>query len=199
VQLTLPPSDRRRIARIRRDGVAATMLAAAVALLLWIGEPLALTPRGPPTNYIEVTPTIATAGMPTRRQLRQIVEGDFAAVVNLAPSGVTGGIDDEQAIVEGARLLYVQVPVDFSRPLARDFRRFSQVMRDLQGRRVFVHCQMNMRASVFVFLYRAIELGTDPDVAFEAVQRVWQPNAVWTRFISGELGSRKMHLPVALG
>jgi hypothetical protein len=56
-----------------------------------------------------------------------------------------------------------------------------------------------MRASVFVFLYRVIELGANPDTAFEPVQRVWQPNGVWTRFIKDQLEFRKIRLPIALG
>lgn len=175
------------------------VLASAVAVLLWTGSGFGSSPLAQVINSFEVTSTIATAGMPSRTQLRQIVAGDFAAVVNLAPTGVTGSIDDEQSIVESANLLYRHVPVDFSRPLAADYQRFAQVMSELQGRRVFVHCQMNMRASVFVYLYRVIELGADPDDAFEPVQRVWQPNAVWTRFIRDQLDARQLRPPLALG
>jgi protein tyrosine phosphatase (PTP) superfamily phosphohydrolase (DUF442 family) len=174
------------------------MMLATAALLPSIGEPLALT-HGEPTHYIEVTPTIVTSGMPSRAQLRQIVASDFIAIVKLAPDGVMGSIDDEQSIVESAKVLYRYIPVDFGKPVATDYERFAQVMSELKGQRVYVHCQVNMRASVFVFLYRVIELGADPDTAFEPVQRVWQPNGVWTRFIKDQLDFRQIRLPVALG
>lgn len=60
-------------------------------------------------------------------------------------------------------------------------------MRGLASRKVLVHCQINLRASSMMFLYRVIALREDPERAYEAVSRVWKPDDVWRRFIEAEL------------
>lgn len=174
----------------------AALAAAALTAFLMVAEPFALTLGGPALNYLDATPTVATAGMPTRRQLQKLA-GEHAAVVNLAPADAWGSHEDEQAIVEGAGARYVHLPVDFSQPTNEDYERFARTMRTFTGQRVLVHCQMNMRASVFVFLYRAIELGEDPERAYDDVLKVWQPNAIWSRFIRDTLQAGGIAVPLA--
>ena len=57
----------------------------------------------------------------------------------------------------------------------------------LADRKVLVHCQVNMRASSMVFLYRTITLKEQPLAAYHAVQRVWSPNGAWRKLIEGQL------------
>lgn len=175
-----------------------TAVAAALLALTWMSEPFALTLSGPAINFVQATPTIATAGMPTRGQLQKLTAGGYVAVVSLVPANALGSIGDEQSVVERAGLRYVHVPVDFSHPRREDFEAFANAMKSLDGKPVFVHCQLNMRASVFVFLYRVTELGEEPDRAFEDVTRVWQPNATWNRFLRAELQLRGRPLPLGL-
>jgi protein tyrosine phosphatase (PTP) superfamily phosphohydrolase (DUF442 family) len=150
----------------------------------------------PALNYVESTPTIATSGMPTRRQLQKLAAARVA-VINLAPSDAFGSHDDEQVIVEKAGARYVHVPVDFSRPRHSDLERFAREMRAFAGKSVLVHCQLSMRASAFVFLYRVTELGEDPELAYDDVLKIWQPNAVWSRFVREELQGRGIRVPLA--
>ena len=81
----------------------------------------------------------------------------------------------------------MNLPIDFARPTERDFELFRGVLRGLASRRVLVHCQINLRASSLVFLYRAIELGEGPERAYEALSRVWKPDATWHAFIASQL------------
>jgi protein tyrosine phosphatase (PTP) superfamily phosphohydrolase (DUF442 family) len=175
---------------------AAVLVVAALSALTWPAEPRALTLGDPALNYVESTSTIATSGMPTRRQLQKLAAAR-TAVINLAPSDAFGSHDDEQAIVENSGARYVHVPVDFSRPRHSDVERFAREMRALAGKPVLVHCQMNVRASVFVFLYRVTELGEDPERAFDDVLKIWQPNAVWSRFVREELQAQGIRVPLA--
>ena len=48
----------------------------------------------------------------------------------------------------------MNIPVDWENPQEADFERFSTTLAGAGERRVLVHCQMNMRASMFTFLYR---------------------------------------------
>jgi len=88
--------------------------------------------------------------------------------------------------------------VDFAHPAAKDYGRFAELMRRHAGRHVCVHCQMNFRASSFVFLYRVLELGVDVDRAYDDVLRVWQPAPQWRSFIDDTLTERGAQLPITL-
>ena len=72
-------------------------------------------------------------------------------------------------------------------PLVVILQAFGGLVRAFASRKVLVHCQINLRAPSFVFLHRAIELREDPDRAYEAVSRVWKPDATLHAFIEAQL------------
>ena len=57
-------------------------------------------------------------------------------------------------------------------------------LRELSGRKVLVHCAMNMRVSCFMSLYGEAELGWSRAQAEAHVRRVWEPDAIWAGFLS---------------
>src|SRR4030095_2084712 len=69
-------------------------------------------------------------------------------------------------------LAAVNIPIDFGRPTERDFDEFAKALSGFAGRKVLVHCQVNMRASTMVFLYRNIVAKWDPHRAYGAVSKV---------------------------
>ena len=179
----------------------AVLIVASVAALLGVAhvaQPVAIRPGTLALNYVENSPRISSAGMPTRRQFASIANAGFDAVVNLAPSGVFGAHEDERTLVEQQRMRYFNVPVDFDSPRKEDFERFAQILRDNADRRILVHCQMNLRASTFVYLYRVIELGEDTDRAFDDVEHVWLPSSRWREFIREILTAKGKPLPLQL-
>jgi hypothetical protein len=72
-------------------------------------------------------------------------------------------------------------------------------MRSHEGHgRTLVHCQLNLRASSLVFLYRVIERGEPADSAYDAVVAVWRPNETWRRFLRETLRAHGKALPMEL-
>jgi protein tyrosine phosphatase (PTP) superfamily phosphohydrolase (DUF442 family) len=182
---------------LRGAGFAAAV-AAGVFLFLRTALPFAVSPGPLAINYVENTPRISSAGMPTRAQFAAIAGSGFGAIVNLAPSDALGAHGDEQALAERQGLRYVHIPVDFNAPSIADYERVAAALRENGDRRVLVHCQISLRASTFVFLYRVIELGEDPDTAFDDVARVWQPSMVWRAFIQETLTRHGRRVPMEL-
>ena len=64
---------------------------------------------------------------------------------------------------------------------------FVAALDGMKDRQVLVHCQVNMRGSSMVFLYRTIVGKESPEAAYEAVTKVWSPNGVWKQFIVDQL------------
>lgn len=175
------------------------LLAVLLAALLWLlVQPVELLAGTLGVNYIQISPRLGTAGMPTRAQFADIASAGYKTVINLAPYTVMGAHKDEPQLVASQGMAYEHIPVDFARPTVADFEQFVAAMNKHADQRVFVHCQVNMRASTFVYLYRVMELGEDPDRAFEAVQRVWQPSPQWRSLIREVHAARGKPLPLAL-
>lgn len=175
-----------------------SFLACAALALLGCAPPRELAPSQLAINYLEISPRIATSGMPTRAQFEPIAQAGYQVVINLAPPDAMGSLADEAVLVAKHGMRYHNIPVNFAHPAAAEYERFSELMDAHRAERVLVHCQVNMRASSFVFLYRVLELGEDPDRAFDAVLRVWQPSAQWRAFIKDTLAARRAKLPMAL-
>ncbi|HEX2831055.1 MAG TPA: hypothetical protein VHP37_32270 [Burkholderiales bacterium] len=79
-------------------------------------------------------------------------------------------------------LIYVNIPVDWHSPRYEDFELFSRILKSAETRHVFVHCQIDKRASLFTFLYSVIHEGAPPDAAYQNVTAVWIPDAQWKAF-----------------
>lgn len=141
----------------------------------------------PAGNYIEVTPLLSVSGQPTAAQLERMKSLGFQAVVYIAPPTVGTTVKDEPFIVGKQGLLYANIPVDFGNPTQADFDAFTRLLDGWKEKKVYVHCQVNMRGSVFVFLHRVIHDKVPPDQAYEIVRRIWVPDKVWRTFLMDTL------------
>jgi protein tyrosine phosphatase (PTP) superfamily phosphohydrolase (DUF442 family) len=158
------------------------------ALLLALALP-ALAHEGPTPNRVDVSPRLATSGQPTKAFLETLKEQGYEVVIYLAPPTVPDAIADEPRIVGRQGLVFVNIPIAWEKPTAADFDAFTRVMKAFEGRKVWVHCQMNLRASSLVFLHRVITLKESPERAWESVQKAWVPNATWRAYILATLKS----------
>ncbi len=140
------------------------------------------TELGTIRHYYRYSPALASAGQPEEAQLA-LLPGRFDCVINLARTDSPHALADEAAAVAALDLEYHPIPVDFRHPSPADLDDFFDVMRTHAGQRVFVHCALNWRASAFVFLHRVINEHCDPVAAGNDMHAIWQPDAVWRRFI----------------
>ena len=106
-------------------------------------------PAGPlrAPNVVEISPQLVTSGQPGAEALGELRERGFGAVIYLVPPTAPDAVRDEALIVGRQGLVFVNLPIRFEEPTARDFELFAAVLRSLGNRKVLVHCQVNMRAS----------------------------------------------------
>src|SRR4051812_25452735 len=153
-------------------------VAGAIALCLGAMQCPAQAPLDAP-NIVVITPHLVTSGQPRAPELAALRAKGFDAVINLAPQTAPDAVPEEGAILKRQAVAYASIPVGGDSPTAADFERFLATMRAFEVWRVLVHCQHNMGASAFVFLYRAIVLKDDPHEAYVSVSRIWSPPAAW--------------------
>jgi len=170
------------------------LLLAGVVSLAPGAHASAQTPPGPlrAPNVVEISPQLVTAGQPTVEALAELRARGFGAVIYLVPPNAHDAIRDESVIVGRQGLVFVNLPIRFDEPTARDYETFATLVRSLQDRKVLVHCQVNMRASTLVFLYRAIVLREEPGAAYDAVTRVWTPSGPWKALMQEQLRRHKI-------
>lgn len=138
-------------------------------------------------NFLAISDTIGTAGQPTPQQFAAIKAAGYEVVVNLAMPDSTNALPDERDLVAEQGMDYVHIPVVWEQPTSQDLARFLDVLTRCRRKRVFVHCALNMRVSVFVLLYRVICQGIPLEIARKDLLKIWQPNAVWQRFMDDSL------------
>jgi protein tyrosine phosphatase (PTP) superfamily phosphohydrolase (DUF442 family) len=143
-------------------------------------------------NVVEISPRLVTSGQPSAEALAGLKAQGFEAVIYLAPPTVSDAVRDEQLIITRQGLRFINIPIRFDNPTESDFEPFASALTELGSRKVLVHCQINMRASAMVFLYRAIILKEEPRVAYEAVTSVWVPDGRWRRLIEDQLRKHKV-------
>lgn len=138
-------------------------------------------------NIVEISPRLVTAGQPSASALAALKAQGFEVVIYLAPPTVSDAVRDEPLIVARQGITFVNIPIRFDDPTEADFLAFAAVLDGLSNRKVLVHCQVNMRASVMTFLYRVIVRKEPPGPAYDAVTKVWSPHGPWRRLIQEQL------------
>jgi protein tyrosine phosphatase (PTP) superfamily phosphohydrolase (DUF442 family) len=142
-----------------------------------------------PDNFVTWREGLSSSAQPTAKWLGQVKERKYDIVVNLAPPQSSGSIANEGGIVGSRGVVYVNIPVNFGAPTAEDFRVFSAIMKASAGRNVYVHCQVNLRGSSFVMLYRVIHEDAPVGDTVAKLTGVWQPDKVWRKFIEDTLAA----------
>lgn len=168
--LTLPAAARDN-PPMRRLLLAAATLQAAAAFAITA------------PNVVPIHDRWVTSGQPGAAALGKLAAEGFEAVIYLAPPTVSDAVREEPAIVAGQGLEYVNIPIRFDAPTEADFAAFTDAIRRFEGRKVLVHCQINLRASSMTFLHRVIVGKESPEKAYDSVARVWSPNRVWKAYL----------------
>jgi protein tyrosine phosphatase (PTP) superfamily phosphohydrolase (DUF442 family) len=159
-----------------------------LSLLLLCGCLQAATPEGlDAPNIVPIDLQLVTSGQPTRASLVMLRRFGFEAVIYLAPGSVPDAIADESAILSGQGIEFVHIPIPFSKPEESHFIAVSDALKRMKGKKVLVHCQVNMRASSMVFLHRVIAEGQDASKAYEQVAAVWSPQGSWRALLQAQL------------
>jgi protein tyrosine phosphatase (PTP) superfamily phosphohydrolase (DUF442 family) len=140
-----------------------------------------------PDNLVQWRKGLASSAQPSAEWLKKTRDNGYDVVVNLAPPQVHGSIREEGGLVGAAGATYVNIPVDFGKPAAEDFRVFSEVLKANASRNLLVHCQVNLRGTSFTFLYRVIHENADVAQEWKKLTGIWNPDDVWRRFIEDTL------------
>ena len=140
-------------------------------------------------NYLPISEAIGTAGQPTEVQFAEIEAAGYEVVVNLAMPDSSNALLNERELVVEQGMDYVHIPVVWDAPTMADLERFFAVMEVYRDRKVFVHCVVNMRVSVFILLYRVLCQGIPLEKAREALLEIWEPNGVWQSFMEDALAA----------
>ncbi len=135
-------------------------------------------------NFRRLGDDLATAGQPDEAQLGALAAAGYEVVINLGIDDPAYALADEASTVQALGMCYRHIPVDFKQPNPADFQAFCTCMRESAGRRIFVHCRLNWRVSVFVALYGQRELGWDQARADAHIADLWEPDPVWREFIT---------------
>jgi protein tyrosine phosphatase (PTP) superfamily phosphohydrolase (DUF442 family) len=143
-------------------------------------------------NKVEISSSLVTSGQPSAQALADLKAQGFEAVIYLAPPTVHDAVRDEPLIVARQGLAFINLPIRFDQPTEADFETFAALLKALGGRKTLVHCQVNMRASTLVFLYRTIHLGQPPQAAYDAVTRIWVPQGPWRQLAVDQLRKHKI-------
>ena len=134
-------------------------------------------------NFLPLSTALATSGQPTTEQFSEIAAANYQTVINLALPTSDNALSNEAGLVAGLGMQYVHIPVEFTDPQTNDFKKFIAAMQIHQEAQCWVHCAANMRVSAFMLLYRVTQLGMEYEVAQQDMLKIWQPDAVWEKFI----------------
>lgn len=116
-------------------------------------------------NVVAIDSKLVTAGQPSAEALSGLKAEGFDAVIYLAPSSVDDAVKDEPAILARQGIEFVHIAIPFGAPTEAHFEAVAAALTRLKDKKVLVRCQVNMRASTMVFLYRVVQRMESPSSA----------------------------------
>jgi protein tyrosine phosphatase (PTP) superfamily phosphohydrolase (DUF442 family) len=134
-------------------------------------------------NTYQVFDWLWSSGQLSERDILSLRSLGVEVVVNLALPTSSNALPGEAELVTRQGLAYVQIPVEWEKPLPEQFAQFAGVLDTCRDRKVWVHCAKNMRVSAFIYLYRRLMLDEAEAQASFPMREVWKPNEIWQGFI----------------
>jgi uncharacterized protein (TIGR01244 family) len=150
---------------------------------LFVGNAGAASDEFSAPNIVRINPKLITSGQPTAAALKSLKQQGIETVIYLVPSNTNGEVPEEAALLRQQGINYIHIPIPFGAPTEKHYMAFAEAMSKSANQHVLVHCEINLRGSSMTFLYRAIALKEDPQLAFESVAKVWSPRGAWKPFI----------------
>jgi protein tyrosine phosphatase (PTP) superfamily phosphohydrolase (DUF442 family)/chloramphenicol 3-O-phosphotransferase len=140
-------------------------------------------------NFRRLSDRLITGGQPTEAELALAAAAGAEVVINLGRLDPAYALPDERGTVAALGLIYEHIPVVWAEPTAADLDAFFTALTRHAGRRLFVHCAANYRASAFNMLYRVLRLGWRIEDARPDLDAIWDPAEYpqWQAFIEAAL------------
>ena len=135
-------------------------------------------------NFIQLTPDVATSGYLLEDDFKSISKGGYVAVINLAMPDHKRSLANEGKLVTEQGMSYFHIPVAFDKPLSEQVCLFCEIMKSFQGKKVWVHCIMNYRVSVFMYHYLTKVEGVSEIKAMSPIFKQWEMDDVWKNMFS---------------
>jgi protein tyrosine phosphatase (PTP) superfamily phosphohydrolase (DUF442 family) len=152
-----------------------------------ISRDISSSPETQILNYIPINKHLATSGQPTPVQIEAIAIAGYDCIINLAMHDSTDALFEEGGLVSEEGMNYFHIPVPFDAPTVAHLKLFLNLMNALAGKKVWLHCAYNWRASAFTGHYQRKVLGLLPDEIEMLVLEQWEPDEAWLAFFEFEI------------
>ena len=134
-------------------------------------------------NFLRYASNLSSGGSPTLSDLENLCAAGCEVVINLAMPTSPDTIPGEGEHVRRMGMQYIPIPVVWENPTRQNLADFFDAMDACRKRSVFVHCVKNYRVSAFIYLYRVLRQGADPQEAHKDMTSIWEPDGTWLEFI----------------
>lgn len=142
-------------------------------------------------NTYSVFDWLWTSGQLTATDIQQLPALGIQHVINLALPTSNNALAGECEMITSLGINYFQLPVTWDKPEPEKLACFIQLLASLQHQKTWVHCAKNMRASAFIYLFRRLHLNETEATAGFPMEKIWQPNDIWTAFIGDAISRYK--------
>ena len=138
-------------------------------------------------NTHQVFDWLWTSGQLSEADISRLPGLGIDVVINLATPSSSNALPGEAEMVAREGISYFQIPIEWENPQLEQLAQFFLLMTAFEGRKLWVHCALNMRVSAFVYLYRRLVRNEDDTAAAWPLREVWEPNETWRIFINEAL------------
>lgn len=171
-----------------------------LAIIFFLSFSVVANPLKEISNYIEYAETAegnglglyGSSGQPTSDEISALSKAGYQRIIYLALTTNDTALAGEDELVLKKGMQYLHVPVEFSNPTLANFQTVANALQSQGDLKTLLHCQINLRASTFSFLYRVIYKKVAIEDAKKDLDAIWVPNPTWFNFIKSTLAHFKM-------
>lgn len=112
-------------------------------------------------------------------------------VINLAMHN-KGALKKEDKIVSKNGMMYIHIPINWKKPEKKRLELFLSLLETLEksNKKVFIHCIMNYRVSVFMYIYKKVILKHED--AELIAPKDYKINKIWEKLIKNTIPKNKI-------
>jgi protein tyrosine phosphatase (PTP) superfamily phosphohydrolase (DUF442 family) len=138
-------------------------------------------------NYYEYSEELSAGGQPTEKQIEALKDTGFEAIVSISPVSTRNYLSTEAELTEKLNLDFVHYPIDCTNLRENHYSVFKNILKGLEGKKVFVHCGGNMKTSNLIHMYKVLEEGVSEEDSVKELKIIQQPEEKWFSYFK-EMG-----------
>ena len=133
-------------------------------------------------NFFKYSEMLYAGAQPNVEQIKDLKNQGIEAIINISPESARNFLKEEALTTEQLQMIYIHFPVDCSNLQKHHYPVFRDALKNLEDKKVFVHCGGNIKTSNLIHMYQVLEKGMNETDSLMQLKQIQNTEPKWFEY-----------------